>query len=92
MPLVSALEIVLLCIAILPAFTIAVVTVSAKILAQRTVLLPILYVLSAFGIRWLVKSALIVMLSVSASPTVMLPPSVMLPVTVILPDASKLVA
>jgi len=38
LPLVSALEIVLLCIAILPAFTIAVVTVSAKILGKYPIL------------------------------------------------------
>ena len=42
---------------------------------------PKSYVLSVFGIRLLVKSALIVILSVLASPPTKFPPRVIFPVT-----------
>ena len=59
--------------------TLAALIVSAYTVAHLRDRLPMLYVLSAFGIRLLVRSALTVMLSVSASPIVILPPSVIFP-------------
>ena len=48
---------------------------------QRFVVLPTSYVMSASGIKLLLRSALIVILSVSWLPSVMLPSKSMLPLT-----------
>ena len=52
---------------------------------QRFVVLPTSYVMSASGIKLLLRSALIVILSVSWLPSVMLPSKSMLPLTFKLP-------
>ena len=67
------------------ALTLVALTVVDHILSQRLSVLPKLYVLLTSGIISLAISALSVMLSVSASPNVMLPLAVILPVACKLP-------
>ena len=56
-----------------------VLTVSAYTVLHFLLMVPISNVISALGTRLLVRSALIVILSESPSPTVILPPKVILP-------------
>ena len=67
-----------------------VLTVSAYTVLHFLLMVPISNVISALGTRLLVRSALIVILSVSASPNVKLPSAVMLPVACMSPVTSTL--